>query len=140
MTTTERPAASSSGARERMQNQRRTDTGIELALRRELWRRGLRYRVQVPVIDRRRRHDIVFTRSRVVVDVRGCFWHGCPGDATQPKANAEWLREKIANNRARDADTEARLEAAGWRCIVVWEHDDVIDAANQIEQAVRAAR
>lgn len=132
MTTTERPAASTAVVRRRMQRQQRSGTGIELALRRELWRRGLRYRVQKAVIDPRRRHDIVFTRAHVVVDVRGCFWHGCPAHATQPKANARWWREKISANRTRDADTERRRAAAGWECVVVWEHDDVRNLADLI--------
>lgn len=120
-----------------MQRQARRDTSIEMELRRELWRRGLRYRVQMPVFAKRRKHDVVFTRAEVVVDVRGCFWHGCPEHATVPKANRQWWTDKIDANRRRDADTEQRLEDAGWALVVVWEHDDVRLAADRIEQLVR---
>jgi DNA mismatch endonuclease (patch repair protein) len=123
-----------------MENQARRDTGVERRLRSELWRRGLRYRVHRSVVDRRRRHDIVFTPSRVAVDVRGCFWHGCPDHGTMPKANRAWWQEKLAANRARDTDTEQRMMEAGWVLIVVWEHDEVLASADRVEAEVRRRR
>lgn len=124
-----------------MRSQQRRDTAPEQALRRELHRRGLRYRVQRRVLpELRRTADIVFGPARVVVDVRGCFWHGCPVHATAPKANAGWWRDKIARNRARDADTDARLRAAGWQVVVVWEHEEPVEAADRVERAVRSRR
>jgi DNA mismatch endonuclease (patch repair protein) len=90
--------------------------------------------------DVRRTADIVFGPARVVVEVRGCFWHGCPLHATSPKANADWWREKIERNQARDTDTDARLRAAGWTLMVIWEHEDPAQAAEHIEALVRNAR
>jgi DNA mismatch endonuclease, patch repair protein len=124
-----------------MRAQRLRDTTPELALRSELHRRGLRFRVQRRLLpDVRRTADIVFGPSRVVVEVRGCFWHGCPEHGTSPKANADWWREKIDRNRARDADTDARLREAGWTVIVVWEHEHPSAAADQIEEIVNHAK
>jgi DNA mismatch endonuclease (patch repair protein) len=120
-----------------MVRQSRRDTRPELDLRKELFRRGLRYRVQVPVVTPRRKHDVVFTRSRVVVDIRGCFWHGCPLHGTSSKSHSEWWAAKIAANRERDCDTEKRLRKAGWLPIVVWEHEDPRKAAQRIEKLVR---
>lgn len=118
--------------------QRRADTRPELLLRRELHRRGLRYRVNRQVLPgSRRRHDIVFTRARVVVEVRGCFWHACPEHGTSPKANAEWWATKLNKNVERDRDTERRLADAAWRVTVVWEHEDPLAAADRVESAVR---
>lgn len=133
------PPASSPAALARMVRQRRRDTGPELALRRELHGRGLRYRVNVPIIDKRRRHDIVFAGARVVVEVRGCYWHGCPTHGTRPKANSEWWAAKLGANEARDADTARRLREAGWSLIAVWEHEAPAVAAEKIERAVRRA-
>lgn len=117
------------------------DTSPELALRSALHHRGLRFRVQRRVLpDVRRTADIVFGPARVVVDVRGCFWHGCPVHGTSPKANAEWWRQKIDKNRDRDADTEARLREAGWALIVVWEHEDPAEAAQRVHAAVEQAQ
>jgi len=118
---------------------RRRDTGPEMALRRALHARGLRYRVDHPLpFDRRRRADVVFPRARVAVFVDGCFWHGCPEHGTMPKANRAFWREKIARNRARDADTDRRLVELGWTVLRFWEHEDVERAADAVEAAVRA--
>jgi len=56
----------------------------------ECYMRGLRYRVDAPVIsDKRRRVDIAFISAQVAVFVDGCFWHGCPQHATWPASNAD---------------------------------------------------
>ena len=122
--------------RRAMQRQREKDTDPEVALRRELHRRGFRYRLQVRPLPIRRTIDLVFPKERVAVEVRGCFWHSCPQHGTSPKANAEWWREKLQRNRARDEDTAARLEAAGWQLVVVWEHEDVREAADRVSEMV----
>ena len=122
-----------------MQSTPRRDTPAEVALRRELHRRGLRYRVDHPPLPGlRRRADIVFTRPKVAVFCDGCYWHGCPDHGTWPKANADWWRQKIEANKRRDRDTDARLAAAGWTVIRVWEHDDAVLAAEQIAERLRA--
>jgi DNA mismatch endonuclease (patch repair protein) len=96
----------------------RRDTAAELAIRRELHRRGHRYRIdQRPVPQLRTRADIIFTRWRVAVFVDGCFWHGCPEHATQPKANAAWWGQKLAANVARDRRADAALRAEGWQVV-----------------------
>ncbi len=119
----------------------RTDTAPELALRRELHGRGLRYRVQLHVPgNRRRRIDVAFTRAKVAVFVDGCYWHGCPAHGTRPKTNSEWWDWKIARNRARDADTNQLLENQGWRVVRVWEHEDPSTAADRVEHLVRPER
>jgi DNA mismatch endonuclease (patch repair protein) len=122
-----------------MQATRRRDTPAELALRRELHARGLRYRVDYPPLENlRRRADIVFTRAKVAVFCDGCWWHGCPEHRTWPTANAEWWREKIDANQRRDRDTDARLAAAGWDVVRVWEHEDPVETAERIAATVRA--
>lgn len=133
-----RPSASSPEALRRMKRQRRQDTNPEMALRRELTRLGLRYRLHVRVLPRLRRAvDIAFVRARVAVFVDGCFWHGCPDHGTWPKAHATWWREKIESNRRRDADTDRRLAEAGWRVVRVWEHEAPSDSARRIARIVR---
>ncbi|MGH9087636.1 MAG: very short patch repair endonuclease [Acidimicrobiales bacterium] len=120
-----------------MQRQRRADTRPEVTLRHELHRRGLSYRLHLPVVDPMRRHDIVFPKAKVVIEVRGCFWHRCPQHATSPRANAAWWAEKLDTNKRRDEDTAWRLADAGWTLVVVWEHEDPIAAATRIEALVR---
>jgi DNA mismatch endonuclease (patch repair protein) len=136
-----RPAPSSPAASARLKRAPRSDTGPELALRRELHSRGLRYFVgRSPITaSRRRRADIVFPRARVAVFVDGCFWHGCPEHMTWPKANAEWWRAKIEANVARDRRTDEQLREAGWTVVRVWEHEEIERAADRVELAVREA-
>lgn len=101
---------------------------------------GLRYRVDRQVIPGlRRRADVVFVSARVAVFVDGCFWHQCPSHGNLPKANRTWWRAKLQRNVERDAETDARLKAAGWKVIRLWEHelrDDPDTAAHRVAEAV----
>ena len=67
--------------------------------------------------------DFVFPRLRLAVFVDGCFWHGCPLHATQPRQNAEFWRTKIARNQERDRLVARKLRARGWRVLRFWEHE-----------------
>ena len=125
--------------RARMERQARSGTAPELAIRRELHRRGLRYRVDTrpPVPSQRSRPDLLFTRAKVAVFIDGCFWHGCADHFTVPKNNREWWLEKIEANRVRDSRNTALLESAGYTVIRVWEHEAPMDAADRVQQVVR---
>lgn len=123
----------------RMRRQRRRDTVPEVALRRELHGRGVRYFVdRAPLKGIRRRADLVFPRRRVAVYVDGCFWHRCPQHATDPKNNAEWWAAKLAANVARDRNTDAALAAAGWTVVRIWEHENPAEAADRVQAALSA--
>lgn len=122
----------------RMKRVRRSGTEPELLLRKELFRRGLRYRLDVRPLDTSRtRPDIVFPRAKVAVFVDGCFWHRCPDHGTMPKANRSWWKAKLDANVARDRRADQALTDAGWSVIRVWEHEEVGEAAEHIEQQVR---
>ena len=124
----------------RMRAQRRRDTAPEVALRRELHRRGARFFVdRAPLRGLRRRADLVFPRRRVAVYVDGCFWHSCPQHATSPKNNAQWWADKLAANVVRDRDTDTRLADAGWTVVRIWEHEDPTEAADRVQAALRTA-
>lgn len=141
MATSDRPAARDPSVRARMSGQARKDTTPELALRSALHRRGLRFRVhRRPLPGLRREADLVFPQARVAVFVDGCFWHGCPAHASWPKSNAEWWRIKLNGNRARDAETDARLAEGGWLSVRVWEHEPTGEAADRIARAVTRRR
>jgi DNA mismatch endonuclease (patch repair protein) len=136
------PFASSEAVRERMSKQRSRDTEPELALRSRLHGMGLRYRVHAaPLAGLRRRADIVFGPARVAVFVDGCFWHGCPlHGQRRHDVNGWYWPEKIARNRHRDADTDARLADAGWAVVRAWEHEDAEVVAARVAEVVRARR
>jgi DNA mismatch endonuclease, patch repair protein len=134
------PAASSPGVRAVMQSNRSKDTRHEVALRRELHRRGLRFRKHVALVPGLRfRPDIVFPRQRLAVECLGCFWHRCPTDGIIPRTNTKYWRAKLDRNVARDRRNAAAVAASGWHLIVVWEHEDPAKAADRIEAAVRGA-
>ena len=123
-----------------MVGNRRRDTRPEVALRRELHRRGLRYRVDYsPLPGLRCRVDLAFTRARVAVFVDGCFWHSCPEHGTRPRTNSDYWEAKLALNRARDARNNEALGLSGWRVVRVWEHEDHKAAADRIVDALTAA-
>ena len=132
---------SSPEASRRMAKIRQKGTDVELALRRELYRRGLRYRVDYIVSKKPRRvADVAFPGLKIAVFVDGCFWHGCPEHASWPKQNAEFWRKKIEMNRLRDADTNSRLIDIGWTVLRFWEHEVPAEAATTVVRMVAVAR
>lgn len=135
------PGSSSAAVSRRMSTARRRDTAPEVALRRALHRRGLRYRVAWPVPGQRRRTiDVAFTRARLAVFVDGCFWHGCPLHGTAPRANASWWSEKIGGNQRRDRDTDRALARLGWSVLRLWEHDVLADAERAADVVAEMVR
>ena len=64
----------------------------------------------------------------------------CPKHATFPKANADWWREKLERNRARDQDTDRLLRERGWLPARVWEHEEIAEAALRIAEIVHERR
>lgn len=99
------------------------DTKPEMIVRKYLFSRGLRFRVQVRKLPGN--PDIVLPKYKTVVFVNGCFWHGHEGCRYYrlPKSNVEFWENKIKNNVARDVRNENELKARGWRVIRVWECD-----------------
>jgi DNA mismatch endonuclease (patch repair protein) len=124
-----------------MQGNRSQNTRPEIALRQRLHALGLRYRLWArPLPARRHKADIVFRPAKVAVEVRGCFWHGCPDHYRAPASNASYWAEKVERNTARDAASAAALEDAGWALIVVWEHENPDLAASRVADVVAERR
>jgi DNA mismatch endonuclease (patch repair protein) len=120
-----------------MSKTRGRDTAAEVRVRRELHRRGFRYRVNTrPDPALRRTGDIVFPKARLVVFIDGCFWHRCPIHYAAPKTRSDFWTTKIAGNVARDTDTTLRLQQAGWTVLRFWEHEDVRDVVASIAAAL----
>ncbi len=114
----------------------RRDTGQELAHRRVLRRRGLRYRVhRRPLPDLPA--DIVFRGAKVAVFVDGRFSHGCPQHGRREhRTNGWYWPTKIAANKDCDRDTEERLIAAGWVPVRTWKHEQPDAAADSVVGAI----
>jgi DNA mismatch endonuclease, patch repair protein len=96
-------------------------TAPEMTVRSAAHRMGLRFRLH----DKRfpGRPDLILAKWRAVVFVNGCFWHrhtGCR-KTTIPKSNVQFWKAKFRENTRRDAANYAKLEALGWRVIVLWQ-------------------
>jgi DNA mismatch endonuclease (patch repair protein) len=104
------------------------DTKPEMIVRRELWKRGFRFR-----LNHRRlpgHPDLVLRKYRTCIFVNGCFWHGHhikidKMESTKccrlPNANRDFWIAKIRRNKERDIEELQLLAAMGWHCITVWE-------------------
>jgi DNA mismatch endonuclease (patch repair protein) len=104
-----------------MRNIRSKDTAPELVLRKLIY--GLGYRYRLHRRDLAGRPDIVFPCRRKAIYVHGCFWHqhsGCR-EGRLPASRLEYWEPKLRRNRDRDAANQARLEAEGWKVLVIWE-------------------
>lgn len=97
------------------------DTKPEMIVRKYLFSRGLRYRVNNRKLPGS--PDIVLKKYKTVVFIDGCFWHGHQNCKyfRLPKSNEDFWRHKIAMNIARDYANNVDLRLAGWRVIRVWE-------------------
>ena len=104
-----------------MSHIRSRDTKPEMLVRKFLFSKGLRYRVNARNLPGT--PDLVFRKYKAVVFVNGCFWHGHEGCKYYrlPKSNVDFWQTKIERNIARDATTDSELQARGWRVIRVWE-------------------
>lgn len=120
-------------------------TRPEMALRRELFRRGLRYRVTSKLVGK---PDVVFARARVACFVDGDRWHGNGWrlrgyesfEDEFRHANSQFWRDKIRRNMERDRQVTRQLIAEGWTVFRVWASDverDLVGVADQIETLVR---
>ncbi|MFD7403013.1 very short patch repair endonuclease [Streptomyces sp. NPDC059866] len=123
------------------------NTRPEVALRRALWRRGLRYRVRTTLPGK---PDITFPGARLAVFVDGDFWHGnawrirgLPSFEAQfdRMNNPDFWRAKLRRNMTRDAEVNSALAQAGWTVYRVFESRlkrDLDEVVEEIFQRVRA--
>lgn len=106
---------------ENMARIRGRDTAPELALRRALWARGLRYRVDFRTPGGRA--DIAVPAKTLAVFIDGCFWHGCPEHYVHPRSHRLFWDHKLRENVERDQRQTRRLLDEGWTVIRLWEHE-----------------
>ena len=113
---------------------RSKDTKPEMIVRKGLWMRGFRYRLNHKRLPGH--PDLVLRKYRTCIFVNGCFWHGHDVTITNnretisvessecckiPKTNREFWMAKIRRNKERDKEEQHRLAEMGWHCITVWE-------------------
>ncbi len=118
---------------------RSKDTKPEMIVRKGLWSRGFRYRLNYKRLPGH--PDLVLRKYRTCIFVNGCFWHGHMCSLTPspspvgegridlvgsacckiPKTNREFWVAKIRRNQERDKEEQRKLAAMGWHCITIWE-------------------
>lgn len=97
------------------------DTKLELAVRKYLHRRGLRYSLHNKKLPGK--PDLTLKRHNSVVFINSCFWHmheRC-GKAVMPKSNTEFWRDKLEKNVVRDKKNISLLKKQGWNVLLFWE-------------------
>ena len=97
------------------------DTKPEMIVRKGLWRRGFRYRLNHKRLPGH--PDLVLAKYRTCIFINGCFWHGHEDCKyyTIPKSNTSFWVNKINRNKERDKKEQRKLAEMGWHCITVWE-------------------
>jgi len=118
---------------------RSVDTSIELILRKELWRRGHRYRKNYKQIAGC--PDIVFIGKKVAVFCDSEFWHGRNWEErkTRIKSNRDYWIPKIERNIQRDVEVNLKLMIDGWIVLRFWESEiksNVSECADRIEKCL----
>ena len=103
-----------------MRRVKNKDSAIELALRRELWSRGLRYRKNVKTVFGK--PDIAFISKKIAVFCDSEFWHGYAWEITQDEFQSRrdfWI-PKIERNMQRDREVNEKLRSEGWIVLRFW--------------------
>lgn len=116
-----------------MSRVRTKDTDIELRVRSELHRRGLRFRKHLATLPGR--PDVVFTRARLAVFVDGDFWHGYRIEEWESGLSDFW-RTKIRKNIDRDQRNHRALLDMGWQVVRLWQHEIENDLNGCVERVV----
>ena len=104
------------------------NTKPEMIVRKGLWKRGFRYRLNHKRLPGH--PDLVLRKYRTCIFINGCFWHGHLVDSSTmgssacckiPSTNHEFWVAKIRRNKERDKEEQRKLAEMGWHCITVWE-------------------
>lgn len=106
--------------RKNMQAVKNKDSQIELLLRNELWRRGLRYRKNVKTVYGH--PDIAFIGKKVAVFCDSEFWHGFDWENKKDeiKSRRDFWIPKIERNIQRDIEVNNRLCNDDWLVLRFW--------------------
>jgi len=115
------------------------DSQIEILLRKELWKRGYRYRKNVTSVFGK--PDIIFSRERIAVFCDSEFWHGFRWEEKkyEIKSRREFWIPKIERTIERDKEVTRFLKKEGWKVIRFWGKEIIRNTgkcANTIEKAI----
>lgn len=117
------------------------DTKPEILVRKFLFSKGFRYRINVKTLPGK--PDIVLPKYKTIIFVNGCFWHGhdCK-KGKLPSSNIDFWKNKILKNKLRDNENQAQLALLSWKVIVIWQCeinkiDKKIETFNKLLENIR---
>lgn len=117
------------------------DTSIEVKLRKELWKRGYRYRKNFKELPGS--PDIVLRKYRIAIFCDSEFFHGKDWIILKPRlelgANPDYWIKKIERNIERDTENNKKLLYLGWTVIHFWGKDilhNTNECINVIEETI----
>ena len=120
-----------------MKNIKSKDTSIELKLRKELWRRGYRYRKNYTELPGK--PDIVLTKYKIAIFCDSEFFHGKDWEVLKPQLekgkNADFWIKKISKNQQHDDDINKQLQFLGWTVIRFW-GKDIMNKTDECVQVI----
>ena len=119
-----------------MRKVRNKNTNIELLLRKELFRRGYRYKIKNNQFGK---PDFIFLNQKVAVFCDGDFWHG-KNYRKEKKNYKKFWKDKIKLNMKRDILVNRNLKKEGWTVLRFWKTDilkNLLECADSLEKALR---
>lgn len=122
-----------------MKQVKNKNSQIEIALRKELWSRGIHYRKNSSKVFGK--PDLAFIGKKVAVFCDSEFWHGYDWENKQNeiKSRREFWIPKIERNMARDLEVNDKLKSEGWIVLRFWGKEiksDVSACADIIEKTL----
>ena len=115
------------------------NTSIEEALRKALWREGIRYRKNLKTLPGK--PDIAITKYKIAIFCDGEFWHGKDWETKKGaiKSNREYWIPKIERTIARDAENDSKLANLGWVVYRFWGNEintKLLDCVDEIKEVI----
>ena len=100
---------------------RSVNTKPEIIVRKNLYKKGFRYRINNKALPGK--PDITILKYKLIIDVRGCFWHGHENcrDGHVPKTNSKFWVNKFEQNKIRDQKNLNKLKDMGFNVFILWE-------------------
>ena len=111
------------------------ETRIEILIRKELWKKGYRYRKNASGYFGK--PDVLLKKFKTVIFIDSCFWHGCKKHGTIPKVRNKFWKEKIERNKERDREVNKHYKKIGWKVIRVWEHEIKKNPEKAIQKVIK---
>ncbi|MEW7289645.1 very short patch repair endonuclease [Aquimarina sp. 2304DJ70-9] len=112
------------------------NTKPELSLRKELFRQGVRFRIDYKGLPGK--PDISNKSKKFVVFIDGEFWHGHNWEEKKKKikSNRNFWIPKIERNMQRDKENNFRLKKMGFKVFRFWEHEIKKDIEKCVSEVV----